>query len=69
VTRTLSYHIAEQMREGSLETLLRAHDDQPLPLHVIAPQGRLSMPKVRAFIDLAVPRRRSHFAPVSRGTE
>ena len=34
-----------------------------LPVHVIVPQGRLTVPKVRAFMDFAVPRLRSHFAP------
>jgi hypothetical protein len=33
-----------------------------LPVHVITPQGRLSVPKVRAFVDFAVPRLRTRFA-------
>jgi DNA-binding transcriptional LysR family regulator len=69
VTRLMSYHVAEQVREGSLEIVLKDHDDEPLPLHVISPQGRLSVPKVRAFVDLAFPRLRSHFAHASRDTE
>jgi DNA-binding transcriptional LysR family regulator len=69
LTRMLSYHVAEQVREGSLEIVLKDHDDEPLPLHVISPQGRLSVPKVRAFVDLALPRLRSHFAHASRATE
>jgi DNA-binding transcriptional LysR family regulator len=68
LTRMLSYHVAEQVREGSLEIVLKDHDDGPLPLHLVSPQGRLSVPKVRAFVDLALPRLRSHFAHASRDT-
>jgi DNA-binding transcriptional LysR family regulator len=66
VTRVLSYHIPQQVREGSLEIVLKDHEPPPLPVHLIAPHGRLSVPKVRAFVDLALPRLRSHFATVTR---
>jgi DNA-binding transcriptional LysR family regulator len=66
VTRMFSYHIADQVRDGSLEIVLAAHEPPPLPVHVIAPQGRLSVPKVRAFVDFAVPRLRSQFARLTR---
>jgi hypothetical protein len=33
-----------------------------LPVHVVTPQGRLSAPKVRAFVDFVVPRLRAQFA-------
>jgi hypothetical protein len=33
-----------------------------LPVHLITPAGRLSAPKVRAFVDYAVPRLRTVFA-------
>ena len=68
VTRMFSYHIAEQVREGSLEIILKDAEHPPLPVHVIAPHGRLSVPKVRAFIDFALPRLRSHFARLSKDT-
>ena len=68
VTRVFSYHIPQQVREGSLEIVLKDHEPPPLPVHLIAPQGRLSVPKVRAFVDLALPRLRSHFAHASRPT-
>jgi hypothetical protein len=35
-------------------------------VHLIAPHGRLTVPKVRAFVDMALPRLRSHFAATSR---
>jgi hypothetical protein len=31
-------------------------------VHLIAPHGRLQVPKVRAFADFAVPRLKVHFA-------
>ena len=33
---------------------------------VIVPHGRLTVPKVRAFMDFAVPRLRSHFARLEK---
>jgi hypothetical protein len=32
-----------------------------LPVHVVTPEGRLSVPKVRAFVDFAVPRLKAEF--------
>jgi DNA-binding transcriptional LysR family regulator len=66
VTRVLSYHIPQEIRDGSLEIVLKDHEPPPLPVHLIAPHGRLSVPKVRAFVDIAIPRLRSHFVATSR---
>jgi DNA-binding transcriptional LysR family regulator len=66
VTRLLSYQVAELVREGKLEIVLPGHEHPPLPVHVVSPHGRLSVPKVRAFVDFAVPRLRSHFARLAR---
>jgi DNA-binding transcriptional LysR family regulator len=68
VTRMFSYHIAEQVRDGQLEILLAGDEYPPVPVHVISPHGRLSAPKVRAFMDFAVPRLRSHFARLAADT-
>lgn len=62
VTRMFSYHVADQLRDGSLQILLPDDEQAPLPVHLIAPQGRLQVPKVRAFVDFAVPRLKAHFA-------
>jgi len=62
VTRIFSYHIADELREGTLRILLADAEAPPLPVHLIAPQGRLQVPKVRAFADFAVPRLKAHFA-------
>jgi DNA-binding transcriptional LysR family regulator len=62
MTRQLSYQVAEHVRDGRLRILLRSHEHAPLPVHVVTPQGRLSVPKVRAFVDFVVPRLRAQFA-------
>jgi DNA-binding transcriptional LysR family regulator len=62
ITRLFSRQIAEQVREGELEILLAGDERPPVPVHLISPHGRLSVPKVRVFVDFAVPRLRSHFA-------
>jgi DNA-binding transcriptional LysR family regulator len=62
VTRVLSYQVAEHVRNGRLRILLRSDEHAPLPVHIVTPQGRLSVPKVRAFVDFVVPRLRAQFA-------
>jgi DNA-binding transcriptional LysR family regulator len=62
ITRMSSYHVAEEVNDGRLEIILKTEEPPPVPVHLIAPQGRLAVPKVRAFFDFAVPKLRSHFA-------
>lgn len=62
VTRVLSYQVAEQVRAGRLSIVLAQHEPPPLPVHLLMPEGRLSAPKVRAFVDFAVPRLKAAFA-------
>jgi DNA-binding transcriptional LysR family regulator len=66
VTRLFSYHIAEQIRDGRLQILLSRDEHPPLPVHLLAPQGRLDVPKVRAFVDFAGPRLKRYFEGLSR---
>jgi DNA-binding transcriptional LysR family regulator len=66
VARMLSYQVAEQVRGGELEIVLAGDEPPPTPVHMISPRGRLSVPKVRAFIDFAVPRLRSYFVSVAK---
>jgi DNA-binding transcriptional LysR family regulator len=75
VTRLLSYQVAEHVRDGRLQIVLRSDELVPLPVHIVTPEGRLFVPKVRAFVDFVVPRLRAQFsrfavdagAPVKRG--
>jgi DNA-binding transcriptional LysR family regulator len=65
ITRLFSYHIADEIQEGRLQILLGSDEYPPLPVHLLAPQGRFSVPKVRAFVDFAVPRLKRYFARLS----
>jgi len=69
VTRMFSYHIADQIRDGSLRILLAGDEHEPIPVHLLAPHGRMQVPKVRAFVDFAVPRLKAHFTRLSREAE
>ena len=62
LTRLFSYQVAEYVRDDRLQIVLRSHEYAPVPVHLIMPEGRLSIPKVRAFVDFAVPRLRAQFA-------
>ncbi len=66
VTRMFSYHIADQLRDGSLKIVLAGDEHEPIPVNLIAPHGRMQVPKVRAFVDFAVPRLKAHFARLAR---
>ncbi|MFL6698940.1 MAG: LysR family transcriptional regulator [Vitreoscilla sp.] len=68
VTRMFSYHIAPEVAAGQLEIVLAGDEHPPLPVHLVSPQGRLAVPKVRAFVDFAVPRLRPAFARLASET-
>ncbi|CUT14627.1 Transcriptional regulator LysR family [Bradyrhizobium sp.] len=57
-----SYQVGEQVARGELEIVLAGDEDPEMPAHLICPQGRLSVPKVRTFTDFAVPRLKKQFA-------
>ena len=61
LTRLYSYHVAEEVRDGKLKVVLADAEYPALPVHLLTPHGRVSMPKVRAFIDFAAPRLRADF--------
>ncbi|MGH6755099.1 MAG: LysR substrate-binding domain-containing protein, partial [Bradyrhizobium sp.] len=65
ITRLFSYHIADEIRGGRLQLLLSKDEHPPQPVHLLVPQGRLSVPKVRAFVDFATPRLKRYFALLS----
>tara|TARA_R110000868_G_scaffold56546_2_gene174919 strand:- start:1720 stop:2616 length:897 start_codon:yes stop_codon:yes gene_type:complete len=60
LTRVLSYQIAPYLIRGELMTVLPEFEEEPLPIHVIHPEGRRSSAKVRAFVELAVERLRAN---------
>ncbi|MBD9598055.1 MULTISPECIES: LysR family transcriptional regulator [unclassified Ensifer] len=62
LTRLYSYHVARHVHDGQLKIVLADAEHPPMPVHLLAPQGRMSVPKVRAFADFALPRLRTEFA-------
>lgn len=73
ITITLSYMVAEQIRQGKLVTVLDDWTPAAAPVHLVYPQGRLMAPKLRAFVDFAAPRLRDALdraaLPTQRGTD
>ncbi len=65
VTRVYSYQIEQELRAGHLVLLLEAFEPPKLPVHLIVPEGRLAIAKVRAFVDFATPRLRAEFARIA----
>lgn len=59
LTRVLHYQIGPDLIEGRLQLALTEHEEEPLPIHVLYPEGRHAPAKVRAFVDLAVERLRA----------
>jgi DNA-binding transcriptional LysR family regulator len=62
LTRLLSYQVADQLNEGTLQAVLGDFEPPALPVHVVHREGRQAAQKVRAFIDLAVEQLRAHTA-------
>jgi DNA-binding transcriptional LysR family regulator len=65
ITRLFSYHIAEEISERRLQILLSKDEHPPLPVQLLAPEGRFAVPKVRAFVDFAAPRLKKYFTRLS----
>jgi DNA-binding transcriptional LysR family regulator len=66
IVRILSYKIDRQIRDGRLMVLLPEDELPSVPIHLVIPEGRLSVAKVRAFVDFAVARLRAEFARMNR---
>lgn len=60
LTRVLSYQVAPDLVDGSLQTVLEEYEEEALPIHVVHPEGRNASAKVRAFVDFAAERLRSN---------
>jgi DNA-binding transcriptional LysR family regulator len=61
VTRVFSYQVADEVRGGRLAIVLPEVASPTMPVHLVTPEGRLSVPKVRTFVDFAVPRLKAEF--------
>lgn len=62
LTRVYSYHVADEVKSGHLQVVLVDAEPPVQPVHLLTPAGRRSVPKVRTFLDFAVPRLRAAFA-------
>jgi DNA-binding transcriptional LysR family regulator len=60
LTRVLHYQIGPALMAGSLQIVLSEYEEEPLPIHVLHPEGRHAPAKVRAFVDMAVARLRAN---------
>lgn len=63
LVRALSYQIAPQLRARTLEIVLAAYEEPPLPIHIVHIAGRRASARVRAFVDFAVERLRRELVP------
>jgi len=69
ITRVLSYQAADALADKSLVRLLRDHEGDDIPVHVLYPDGRHPPPKLRAFLDVLVPRLRQRCDQIARSLE
>lgn len=60
LTRVLSYQIGPDLLGGTLQTTLDDFEEEPLPIHIVHPEGRNASAKVRAFVDFAAVRLRAN---------
>lgn len=60
IVRMLSYQAAPYIAEGRLCTVLDDYAPDPIPIHLVHPEGRNAPAKVRSFIDLAAAELRSN---------
>ncbi|MCC2613726.1 LysR family transcriptional regulator [Neorhizobium sp. Rsf11] len=59
VARLLSYQIEGEQARDELQIVLADFEEDPLPVHVVHPEGRLTSAKTRAFVDFVVARLRT----------
>ncbi len=59
ITIALSYMVDGALREGKLVPVLASFTPPPIPVSLVWPQRRMTVPKVRAFIEHATPKLRN----------
>lgn len=64
--RVFTYQVADEIADGRLVPVLPDADASSWPVHLITPEGRLAVPKVRAFVDFALPRLKAEFGRMGR---
>ena len=66
ITRVLSYQAVDALSDKSLVRVLRDHEGDDIPVHVLYPDGRYPPPKLRAFLDALVPRLRQRCDQIAK---
>jgi DNA-binding transcriptional LysR family regulator len=65
IARLTSYQAAGAIRQGRLVSLLRGHNPEPLPVHLVHTGPPLVPLKMRAFLDFAGPRLKAGLADIA----
>lgn len=65
IVRIFSYKIQHEVSAGSLVVLLPEDEPPPVPVHLVTSLDRMSLAKVRTFMDFAAVRLRADFDRVS----
>lgn len=60
VTRVLSYQASDALKSGRLVPVLRQFEETPIPVHIVYRPTRSENPRVRAFVEFAAERLRTH---------
>ncbi|WP_354622915.1 LysR family transcriptional regulator [Psychromonas sp. MME2] len=56
ITRLMSYQVAQELANGTLQDVLTSYEGEPLPVSILHIEGRRTNAKIRTFIDLAAAR-------------
>jgi DNA-binding transcriptional LysR family regulator len=66
ITRVLSYQAVDALARGAVVQVLAAFGAEATPVHLLYPGGAHPPPKLRAFVDFAVPKLRSALDGIER---
>jgi len=66
LTRVLSYQAVEALSRGRLVRILEQFGNEEIPVHLLYPGGAHPPPKLRAFIDFAVPQLRARLDTIEQ---
>ncbi|HKS61969.1 MAG TPA: LysR family transcriptional regulator [Xanthobacteraceae bacterium] len=66
ITRVLGYQAADALARGAVTQLLAAFGREATPVSLLYPGGAHPPPKLRAFIDFAVPKLRARLAEIEQ---
>jgi len=66
MTRVISYQAVDALARGDVVQVLERYGKEETPVHLLYPAGAHPPPKLRAFIDLAVPKLRKRLDEIGR---